>query len=101
MVSGLVTSPCDQDMIVSGEASDSRSASKFSSLSTNTPSQQLHRSPRSLQGRGVGVRVRRRQQGRTMPSFARVLTELLTLETDPQVQRNLRDVGAPRNLRFR
>src|SRR5712692_7604653 len=25
-------------------------------------------------------------------SFARVLTELLTLETDPQVQRNLRDV---------
>jgi hypothetical protein len=33
MVSGLVTSPCDQDMIVSGEASESFSASKFSSFS--------------------------------------------------------------------
>src|ERR1700730_4509459 len=33
MVSGLVTSPCDQDMTVSGEARERRSASKFSSFS--------------------------------------------------------------------
>ena len=33
MVSGFVTSPCDQDMIVSGDANESFSASKFSSFS--------------------------------------------------------------------
>src|SRR6266550_2091776 len=37
MVSGLVTSPCDQDMIVSGDANDSFRASKFSSFSNLFP----------------------------------------------------------------
>jgi len=37
MVSGFVTSPCDQDMIVSGDASESFSASKFSSFSKFLP----------------------------------------------------------------
>src|SRR5712692_7530383 len=67
MVSGLVTSPCDQDMIVSGEASESFRASKFSSFSKcfSLPYLQL---------------------------LGRVFPELFPLEADAQVKRNLRDV---------
>src|SRR6266851_9880581 len=64
MVSGLVTSPCDHDMIVSGEASESFRASKFSSFSKCF----------------------------SLPLFGRVFPELFPLEADAQVKRNLRDV---------
>src|SRR6266849_7325776 len=76
MVSGLVTSPCDQDMIVSGEASESFRASKFSSFSKcfSLPYLQL---------------------------LGRVFPELFALEADAEVQRDLGNVGTPRNLRFR
>src|ERR1700686_1597667 len=75
MVSGFVTSPCDHDMIVSGDASESFSASKFSSFS------KFFSLPLSL--------------------FRRVFPELFALEADAEVQRDLGDVKAPRNLRFR
>src|SRR5260370_7731390 len=64
MVSGLVTSPCDQDMIVSGEASESFRASKFSSFSNVFF--------RSL--------------------FRAVCPELFALEADAEIQRDLGDV---------
>src|SRR5258708_34023578 len=41
MVSGLVTSPWDHDMTVSGEASERRRASKFSSFSICLPCLQV------------------------------------------------------------
>src|SRR5229473_298461 len=67
MVSGLVTSPCDQDMIVSGEASESFRASKFSSFSKcfSLPYLQL---------------------------LGRVFPELFALEADAEVQRDLGNV---------
>src|SRR5215472_6128300 len=68
MVSGLVTSPCDHDRIVSGEASDSRSASKFSSFSTFP----------------VGSPF--------LYLFRGVLADLVALQADAQVQRQLGDV---------
>src|ERR1700716_2679903 len=66
MVSGLVTSPCDQDMIVSGDASESFSASKFSSFSKLS----------------------------LFSSYllCRVFPELFALEADAEVQRDLGDV---------
>src|SRR5258708_8568354 len=64
MVSGLVTSPCDQDMIVSGEASESFRASKFSSFSKCF----------------------------SLPLFRRVFPELFALEADAEIQRDLGDV---------
>src|SRR5438270_8886826 len=66
MVSGLVTSPWDQDRIISGDANDSRSASKFSSFSTCFCSLLLY-------------------------LFHRLI-EFIPLEIDPQVQRQLGDV---------
>ena len=66
MVSGFVTSPCDHVMIVSGDANDSFSASKFSSFS------------------------------KILLSFlyllCRVFPELFALEADAEVQRDLGDV---------
>src|SRR6266566_8933586 len=70
MVSGFVTSPCDHDRIVSGEASDSRSASKFSSFSTF---------PIVLPGYPLGL-------------LAGVLPDLVPLQADAQVERELGDV---------
>src|SRR5713226_2093669 len=66
MVSGLVTSPCDHDMIVSGEASESFSASKFSSFSKLS----------------------------LFSSYllCRVFPELFALEADAEVQRDLGNV---------
>src|SRR5947208_7502398 len=65
MVSGFVTSPCDHDMIVSGDANESFSASKFSSFSNLYPSSSL---------------------------LCRVFPELFALEADAEVQRDLGDV---------
>src|SRR5712691_3118980 len=64
MVSGFVTSPCDHDMIVSGDANESFSASKFSSFSKSSSSLLL----------------------------CRVFPELFALEADSKVQRDLGDV---------
>src|ERR1700693_378564 len=64
MVSGLVTSPCDQDMIVSGEANESFRASKFSSFSKFF----------------------------LYLLFRRVFPELFALEADTKVKRDFRDV---------
>src|SRR5438477_2336779 len=66
MVSGLVTSPCDHDMIVSGEASESFSASKFSSFSKCS----------------------------LFSSYllCRVFPELFALEADAEIQRDLGNV---------
>src|ERR1700716_3593742 len=66
MVSGLVTSPCDQDMIVSGDASESFSASKFSSFSKSS--------------------------SYLLQLLCRVFPELFALEADAEVQRDLGDV---------
>ena len=66
MVSGFVTSPCDQDMIVSGDANESFSASKFSSFSKFS----------SL----------------FLYLFRGVFPELFALEADAEVQRDLGDV---------
>src|SRR5579864_9409398 len=66
MVSGLVTSPCDHDMIVSGDASESFRASKFSSFS------KFFSLPLSL--------------------FGRIFPELFALEADAEVQRDLGNV---------
>src|SRR5215471_2443471 len=71
MVSGFVTSPCDHERIVSGEASDSRSASKFSSFNTF---------PSVLPGYAP------------CPLLAGVLTDLIPLQADAQVERELGDV---------
>jgi hypothetical protein len=60
----LVTSPCDQDMIVSGEASESFRASKFSSFSKCF----------------------------SLPLFRAVFPELFALEADAEVQRDLGNV---------
>src|SRR6266851_8368326 len=64
MVSGFVTSPCDHDMIVSGDANESFSASKFSSFSKSSSSLLL----------------------------CRVFPELFALEADAEVQRDLGNV---------
>src|SRR3979411_1897163 len=71
MVSGLVTSPCDQDMIVSGDASESFSASKFSSFSKLS----------------------------LFSSYllCRVFPELFALEADAEVQRDLGNVLVRQN----
>src|SRR5216683_2404922 len=69
MVSGFVTSPCDHDMIVSGDANESFSASKFSSFSKSSSSLLL----------------------------CRVFPELFALEADAEVQRDLRDVFLRQN----
>src|SRR6266851_1272130 len=69
MVSGLVTSPCDQDMIVSGDANDSFRASKFSSFSNVF----------------------------FLSLFRAVFPELFALEADSKVERNLRDVFFAQN----
>src|SRR5579884_3267543 len=76
MVSGFVTSPCDQERMVSGEASDSLRASKFSSFSTVFPPVSF----RSLRKRSPGSLARR------------VLAELLAFQVDAQVERELGDV---------
>jgi len=62
-----VTSPCDQDMIVSGDANDSFSASKFSSFSKFFSLSSIY-------------------------LLCRVFPELFTLEADTEVQRDLGDV---------
>src|ERR1700693_2512168 len=64
MVSGFVTSPCDHDMIVSGDASESFSASKCSSFSKCSSSLLL----------------------------CRVFPELFALEADAEVQRDLGNI---------
>src|SRR5258708_17980084 len=64
MVSGFVTSPCDHDMIVSGDANDSFRASKFSSFSNVF----------------------------FLSLFRAVFPELFALEADAEVQRDLGDV---------
>src|SRR5258705_1358955 len=79
-------------MIVSGDANESFSASKFSSLSTNTPSIQGTQDALSFQGRGVGVREPRLQLPGKTDSFGRVFPELFALEADTEVQRDLGDV---------
>src|SRR6202140_3792838 len=71
MVSGFVTSPCDHDMIVSGDASESFSASKFSSFSKFS----------SL----------------FLYLFRGVFPELFALEADAEVQRDLGDVFLTQN----
>src|SRR6267378_1449245 len=96
MVSGLVTSPCDQDMIVSGDASESFRASKFSSfsklfssyLSTTT----LPNLAKSAISRGL-----RLFECPDSASFGGILPELFALEADPKVKRNLRDVFFAKN----
>src|ERR1700736_4074471 len=67
MVSGFVTSPCDQDMIVSGDANESFSASKFSSFSKFFSLSSIY-------------------------LLGGVFPELFALEADTEVQRDLRDV---------
>src|SRR5256885_7260168 len=74
MVSGLVTSPCDQDMIVSGDANDSFRASKFSSFSNLFP---------LLPYLCMYLCVR---------LFGGVFPELFALEADAEVQRDLGNV---------
>src|SRR5260370_28421548 len=69
MVWGFVSSPCDHDMIVSGDANESFSASKFSSFSKSSSSLLL----------------------------CRVFPELFALEADAEVQRDLRDVFLRQN----
>src|ERR1700694_1937592 len=96
MVSGFVTSPCDQDMIVSGDANESFSASKFSSLSTSTPSSQLTQTPSPSRGRG-GWGCRRFCSATRQRSFARVFPELFALEADTEVQRDLGNVFFAQN----
>src|SRR6266513_2551353 len=75
MVSGLVTSPCDQDMIVSGDANESFSASKFSSFSNLFP---------LLPYLCI--------YSASISSFSRILTKLFPLETDPEVEGDFGDV---------
>src|SRR5438445_8821937 len=91
MVSGLVTSPCDQDMIVSGDASESFRASKFSSFS-KLFSSYLSTTTRPNLAKSAISRGLRLFECPDSASFRAVFPELFALEADAEVQRDLGDV---------
>src|SRR5579864_8481436 len=94
MVSGFVTSPCDHDMIVSGDASESFSASKFSSFSNLFPLlPYLYLwTTRPTLAKSAISRGLRPFEIPDSASFGGILPELFALETDAEVKRYLGDV---------